>query len=137
MNSVSSKLVEMVGAKRICAGSLQRMMWIFGTYLCILFNMVCILGSAMLLVSLHLWKEMLGRFIHCSPVAGESGWIIDRGGSSGSAFYRVIETFFILFFYLTFNALIFYLVLHLFAVVFCHFCLCSFIDYFPKLLNVA
>ena len=38
-----------------------------------------------MLVSLSLWNEMQGRFIHCSPVAGLSGWIYIRFGISGSA----------------------------------------------------
>ena len=39
----------------------------------------------MLLVSLTFWKEM-SCFIHCAPVAGESGWMKKRLGICGSAF---------------------------------------------------
>jgi len=38
----------------------------------------------MLLVSLSLWNET-GLLIHCSPVAGESGWMYILLGISGSA----------------------------------------------------
>ena len=40
--------------------------------------------SEMLLVSLSLWKEMI-FCIHCSPVAGLSGWMYILFGISGSA----------------------------------------------------
>ena len=44
----------------------------------------------MLLVSLSLWKETT-LFIHCSPVAGESGWMYILLGISGSALPETIH----------------------------------------------
>ena len=44
----------------------------------------------MLLLNLSLWKEIT-FCIHCSPVAGLSGWIYIRFGISGSAFPATIH----------------------------------------------
>ena len=46
--------------------------------------------SDMLLLNLSLWKEIT-FCIHCSPVAGLSGWIYIRFGISGSAFPATIH----------------------------------------------
>lgn len=46
--------------------------------------------SEMLLVSLSLWKAT-GLAIHCSPVAGLSGWIYILLGISGSALPATIQ----------------------------------------------
>ena len=46
--------------------------------------------SEMLLVNFNLWKETT-FCIHCSPVAGESGWMYIRFGISGSALPATIQ----------------------------------------------